>query len=85
MAAKAAVAHPGRTHQTVEDADLILSVPKQPDIDTHVRVVRVEGVEVLEIRDYIDSLGEYGRGYWFPLEALDDVIAAFQQVKASIK
>jgi hypothetical protein len=31
--------------------------------------VEVEGVRVIELRDYIPSLDEYGRGYWFPLNS----------------
>lgn len=40
---------------------------KAPDLDCHVRVVEVENVRLLEFRDFIPSLGEYGRGYWLPL------------------
>lgn len=42
-------------------------IPKAPDLDCHVRVVDVENVRLVELRDYIPSLDEYGRGYWMPL------------------
>ena len=29
--------------------------------------MEVEGVKVVELRDYIPSLKSYGRGYWIPL------------------
>lgn len=48
---------------------VIQAVPKSVDLDCHVRVVEVEGVKVLEVRDYIPSLEEYGRGYWMPMNA----------------
>lgn len=40
---------------------------KAPDIECHVRVIEVENVSVVEFRDFIPSLNEYGRGYWVPL------------------
>lgn len=40
---------------------------KAVDLECHVRVVMVENVRVLEFRDYIPSLSEYGRGYWIPM------------------
>jgi hypothetical protein len=42
-------------------------LPKAADLECHVRVVEVENVRVLEFRDYIPSLEEYGRGFWLPL------------------
>lgn len=42
-------------------------VQKAPDLECHVRVVEVENVKVVELRDFIPSLGEYGRGYWVPI------------------
>lgn len=44
---------------------VLARIKKSSDLETHVRLVRVEGAEVLEFRDYIPSLDEYGRGYWF--------------------
>jgi hypothetical protein len=56
----------------------VLSViRKAQDLETHVRSVDVEGVRVLEFRDYIPSLEAYGRGYWFATDdkqALNDVV-----------
>lgn len=42
-------------------------LPKAPDLECHIRIVEVENVRVVELRDYIPSLDEYGRGYWLPL------------------
>lgn len=42
-------------------------IPKAADMECHLRVVEVEGIEVLELRDYILSSKTYGRGYWVPL------------------
>lgn len=48
---------------------VIQSIPKAHDLECHVRVVEVEGIQVAELRDYIPSLGTYGRGYWVPLKS----------------
>jgi hypothetical protein len=42
-------------------------LPKAPDLECHIRIVEVENVRVVELRDYIPSLEEYGRGYWLPM------------------
>jgi hypothetical protein len=48
-------------------ARVVQTIPKATDLECRVRIVDVEGVRVIELRDYIPSLDEYGRGYWFPL------------------
>ena len=47
---------------------LIGAIPKAPDLECHVRVIEVENIKVVELRDYIPSLQEYGRGYWMPMD-----------------
>jgi len=47
---------------------LIGSIPKASDMECHVRIVEVDAVKVVELRDYIPSLQEYGRGYWMPMD-----------------
>ena len=52
---------------------LLVRLAKAPDLETHLRLVEVdgigiEGIGVVEIRDYIPSLAEYGRGYWFTMD-----------------
>ena len=48
---------------------VVQSIPKAPDLECHIRIVEVEGVKVVELRDYIPSLESYGRGYWIPLRS----------------
>lgn len=50
---------------------VIQTVTKGTDLECHLRIVDVEGVKVVELRDFIPSLGEYGRGYWIPLNTED--------------
>lgn len=51
-----------------ESAEVLSTIRKTADLETHVRLVEVDGVSVLELRDYIPSLKEYGRGYWIPAD-----------------
>jgi hypothetical protein len=50
-------------------ARVVQTIAKATDLECRVRIVEVEGVRVIELRDYIPSLDEYGRGYWFPLNS----------------
>lgn len=61
---------------------VVTAIKKAPDLDCHVRVVEVNGVRVVEARDFIPSLGEYGRGYWLPLtrDAVFSLINALTEV-----
>lgn len=57
---------------------VLVSVRKATDLDLRVRIVKVDEVEVVELRDYIPSLEEYGRGYWMPSdrETINAVVQA---------
>lgn len=57
MAVKAAAKH-----------DVRLKVQKAADLETHLRIVDIDGTKYVEVRDYIISSKEYGRGYWLPLD-----------------
>lgn len=62
---------------------VLASFKKAADLETHVRLVQVEDRQVLEFRDYIPSLGEYGRGYWFSPDdraGLNEVVNALIEV-----
>jgi hypothetical protein len=62
---------------------ILARVKKLADLETHIRLVRVEGVEVLEFRDYVPSLDEYGRGYWFDVQSpstVQTIIEALTEV-----
>lgn len=59
-------------------------IQKAPDLEAHLRVVEVDGIRMLEMRDYILSIGEYGRGYWAPLtgEVLRILAASLHTLKS---
>jgi hypothetical protein len=60
----------------------ITTFTKAADLECHVRLVTVENVRVLELRDFIPSLGEYGRGYWIPMtrDAVFSVLNGLNEV-----
>jgi hypothetical protein len=41
-------------------------IAKAPDLQTHVRLVGFGNVQIVEMVDFIPSLGEFGRGYYLP-------------------
>lgn len=61
---------------------VFVEIEKAPDLLTHVRTVNVDGVEVVELRDFIPSLGDYGRGYWIPkdVEKIHEIIDALEEI-----
>ncbi|MHA7862062.1 hypothetical protein ACX1DX_11905 [Tessaracoccus sp. Y36] len=48
--------------------EILATVRKAGDLESRVRTIEVDGVKVVEMRDFIPSLGEYGRGYWIPAD-----------------
>ena len=65
------------------DLSPITVVPKTFDIKTRINLLTIDGVEAVEFRDWVQSLNEPSRGFWFPAtpEVLDAVIAALQSVR----
>lgn len=59
----------------------IVQIDKAPDLKSHLRYVEVDGVQVIELRDWVPSLGEYRRGYWFPADERQALIKALQDMK----
>lgn len=50
------------------------TVPKTSDIEIHVSSLSTEYGEFVEIREYVVSLEQYGRGITFPASLRDDII-----------
>jgi hypothetical protein len=66
---------------------VLASVPKSLDVETHVRLVEIDGHTSVALSDYIVSLGEYGRSYWMdPNESNLKMIAqALSQITSGTK
>lgn len=73
--------------KVVNKAQVLEKVPKGTDIETHVRVVTLGDVTYVELRDYIPSTKEYGRGYWIPdtPEALRAITGALDTRRKALK
>jgi predicted RNA-binding protein YlxR (DUF448 family) len=64
---------------------VLAKIKKSADLETHLRLVKVEGTEVVEFRDFIPSLEEYGRGYWIDAQnpsSITTIIEAMTEVLA---
>lgn len=46
--------------------DVAYAVPRRHDIDIHVSEVEVEGQHYVDVREFIPSLAQYGRGVLIP-------------------
>jgi hypothetical protein len=47
---------------------------KGRDLEMHISFTRIEGLEFVELRDFIPSADEYGKGYLFPSRMLTEVL-----------
>lgn len=63
------------------------TIPKGTDLEVHIRVVTIGDVSYVEMRDYVPSLKEYGRGYWIPdnADSLKAAAAAFETRRKALK
>lgn len=50
-------------------------VPKTTDIEIHVSTLETEAGNYTDIREYVVSLDQYGRGITFPARLTDQVMA----------
>lgn len=64
--------------------EVLAKVTKAADLEVHTCRAVIDGVTVLDIRDYIPSTGEYGRGTSLPwnTETLKVLRAALREAKA---
>lgn len=63
--------------------EVIARVKKAEDLEVHTCRARVDGVTVLDIRDYVPSTREYGRGTSLPwnTETRKILMAALREAK----
>lgn len=66
--------------------EVLAKVTKAEDLEVHTCRARIDGVTVLDIRDYIPSTGEYGRGTSLPwnTETLKVLRAALREAKTDV-
>jgi hypothetical protein len=63
------------------DRNVHVEIPYVSDKNIHVSSVRApEGLLLVEVREHIPSLGEYGRGITFPMSLLNDVMDGLEDI-----
>lgn len=55
---------------------IIETIPKAEDLKLAVRTVKIEGVEYIDIRDYVPSTKTFGKGVLFRRHVLPDLVIA---------
>lgn len=58
---------------------LVAKIPKEPDLEAHVRTTTVAGVEYIEVRDYIPSTKTYSRGILLPKAQKTAILAGIRE------
>lgn len=64
---------------------MLATLAKLPDLETHVCLLRFPSpwnITALELRDYVISTGQYGLGYWLPVDMADDLAPIMERVRA---
>lgn len=62
--------------------EVILSIPRKYDIDIHVSKVEIDGLVYADVREFVKSLKQYGRGIVLPKASLYAVIEALEKLDA---
>lgn len=60
---------------------VIKTLVKGHDLELKIATVWMDNLQFVEIRDFIPSTGEYGKGAVFPLALLGQVLEALQYVE----
>lgn len=60
--------------------EVVLTVPRKYDIEIHVSKATIDEAEYVDIREYVVSLQQYGRGIVLPKTSLYEVIGALHSI-----
>jgi len=60
---------------------------KATDVEVHVRLADIDGLQFIEIMDYVPSIKSYGRGTYIPArpDFIDEIITALSSAAESIR
>lgn len=72
-----------QTTSTVR-SKVMSTIPKGKDVSLRVKVVKADGLELVDLRDWIPSLKKEGRGVNFPASLLDRVIEELQDLRKHV-
>lgn len=59
-------------------------LPKGGDLQLHIKVTKADGLEMVNLRDFIPSLKLYGRGVLFDVTLLPAVIEELQELQRQV-
>lgn len=59
-------------------------IPKGSDVELHIKITKADGQELVNIRDFIVSLKQEGRGILFDANLLPTVIEELQELERQI-
>ncbi len=57
---------------------------KGSDLQLHIKITKADGLEMVNIRDFIPSLKLYGRGVLFDVALLPEVIEQLQELERQV-
>lgn len=57
---------------------------KGSDLQLHIKITKADGLEMVNLRDFIPSLKLYGRGVLFDLTLLPQVIEELQELERQV-
>lgn len=61
---------------------VVLTVPRKYDLEIHVSKAKIDDAEYVDIREFVVSLQQYGRGIVLPKAALYPIIEALEHIEA---
>lgn len=59
-------------------------ISKFDDVEVHVSKVVAQGQTYVEIREFVPSLGQYGKGVTLPMSLLDTLSSGLEMVSALV-
>jgi len=59
-------------------------LPKGGDLQLHIKITKADGLEMVNLRDFIPSLKLYGRGVLFDVALLPAVIEELQELQRQV-
>lgn len=57
---------------------------KGSDLQLHIKVTKADGLEMVNLRDFVPSLKLYGRGVLFDVQMLPQVIEELQELQRQV-
>lgn len=63
------------------DRNVHLVIPRRHDLEIHVSTIIVDEKEYADVREFVPSLQQYGRGILIPARSVGEVVSGLQEVQ----